>query len=71
MIPEILDSANAMGRCIRKKSIEIEQQKIVERLTAQNVIHIDSWVGFLKQFPRAYDTWSGIDQGTIHIEETK
>ena len=38
-------------------------------LTAQNMVYIDSWVGFSKQVPRAFDTWSGIDQRTIHIAE--
>jgi hypothetical protein len=39
-------------------------------LTVQNMVYIDSWVGFPKQVPRAFDTSSGIDQGTIHIAET-
>ena len=39
-------------------------------LTVQHMVYIESWVGFQKQVPRAFDTWSGIDQGTIHIAET-
>ena len=42
----------------------------IEVLTAQDMVYIDCWVGFSKQVPRAFDTCSGIDQRTIHIEET-
>jgi hypothetical protein len=61
MVSEILDSSNAMGRCIGGE-IEIEKQCIGNRrLTAQNIVYIDGWIGFLEQVPGAFDTWSGID----------
>ena len=74
MISKILDSANAMARCIGKRDKRSRNRTAgvleIEMLTVQKIVYIDGWVGHFEQVPRGYDTWSGIDQGTIHIEET-
>jgi hypothetical protein len=40
------------------------------RLTAQDVVDIDIWVGHLEHGPGALDACCGIDESAIHVEQT-
>lgn len=42
---------------------------VVTPLTTQDILHIDGGVLFPESFPSTHNSGSGIDQGTVHVEE--
>jgi hypothetical protein len=46
-------------------------QSMVDELTAQDILHIDTGVLLPEGFPSTHDSGGGVDQGSVHVEKAR
>ena len=74
---EILNGANAVGRCVVGFHCEISHGggnrtlMLVVVRTAEDLIDVQAGILLFEMLPCADDTVSGIDKGAIHVKEAE